>query len=157
MIIICSHCWAENRSEEVKCCNCGQPLDFNEGSYVSKLINALHHPLPEVASRSAWVLGELHEKRSLVALFEVIVNREDPLILEAAVEALGKIGDPSAIPILTNILKKSYLRVRVAAIEALANIGTDAAIKIICGHQYSKIKSVRDASQKALFNFKEKQ
>ena len=147
MIIICSHCWAENRSEAIVCRNCGQSLDINEESYVSKLINALNHPLPEVAARSAWVLGELHEKRSLEALFEVIANREDPLILEAAVEALGKIGDPSAIPILTKAVRKSYLRVRIATIEALANIGTDAAMKIINSYQSSKIKSIRDASQ----------
>jgi HEAT repeat protein len=44
--------------------------------------------------------------------------------LEAAVKALGQIGDPQAIPVLMNALKSTLLRQEAA--EALTHFGTEA-------------------------------
>jgi HEAT repeat protein len=53
---------------------------------------------------------------------------DEPLVREAAVQALGKIGDRSAVPSLTGLLTSTSIAVRLSAIKALENIGDPQAI-----------------------------
>ncbi|MDI6711551.1 MAG: HEAT repeat domain-containing protein, partial [Bacillota bacterium] len=97
-------------------------------TYAQKLIAALEHPDPAVRRRAAWLLGRRRETGAVEALLAAVAaNAGDPYLLETVVEALGLIGDPRALGTLTELLRSSYLPVRVRAARALGRLGGAAA------------------------------
>jgi len=77
---------------------------------------------PTVVETAAWALGELGEKAAaaVAALGRVATGHADPLCREAAVAALGAIGDPSGLaPILAATADRPAVRRR--AVIALAS------------------------------------
>ena len=56
------------------------------------------------------------------ALTRVVERTDDPYLAEAAVEALGDIGDPVARPVLERAAAHGPLRVRQAAVRALGQL-----------------------------------
>lgn len=72
---------------------------------------------------AAWILGERREQVAVPALMALLARSTEPGTLEFAVEALGKIGDPSAVPLLSLNAVRWPLRVRVRVVEALGHIG----------------------------------
>jgi len=53
---------------------------------------------PLVAETAAWALGERGEAGAVAALAAMATGHDDPLCREAAVAALGAIGDPAGLP-----------------------------------------------------------
>jgi HEAT repeat protein len=114
----CPSCWNEVGTE-VACPQCGADLrECGRESYEQKLIRALHHPEPTVPIRAATILGELGSRTAVEPLIEVADSCPDPYIQEAAVVALGRIGDARAIPCLTRLSRDGALRVRKMADQA---------------------------------------
>jgi HEAT repeat protein len=116
----CPECWNEIGDERV-CPKCR--ADFQhlaKESYEEKLIRALRHPEPTVPVRAAMILGELRSKAGVPALIESALNTKDPYLQEAAVQALGAIGNQEALPCLEHLRQKGALRVRAAAELAVA-------------------------------------
>jgi len=90
--------------------------------YVAKLIEALDNPEPMTPVRAAWILGELRAVEAAPELVSSTTRHSnDPEFLAAVAEALGKIADESAVPLLIKFAHSSYLKVRLSAVEALAN------------------------------------
>ncbi len=118
--------------------------------YVSKLIAALGHEEPETSVRAAWILGELREARAAGPLMRLVERSSDPYILGAAVEALGRIGDPQAASILTQVLGSSFLLVRQEAAEALGRLGGEEAERALAVALADPNVSVREAASRAL-------
>lgn len=115
----CPSCWSEVGTARV-CPHCGADLrDFAGESYAEKLVRALHHPEPTVPIRAAAILGKLGSQAAVEPLIELADSASDPYIQEAAVEALGKIGEPQAVPCLERLSREGPLRVRAAAKQAL--------------------------------------
>ncbi len=85
------------------------------------LVPTLSDVDPNVVETAAWACGE-HESRStavVARLIELATDAAEPLVREAAVAALGAIGDPSAIEaIITATSDKPAVRRR--AVLALA-------------------------------------
>jgi len=152
VIVFCMRCWAENAEDSQLCVKCGAPLDADDGTYVEKLANSLMHPIPSTAMRAAWVLGRRREKSAVEPLIKAIESRGEEGIMSSAVEALGEIGDPRAIPTLTKLLEGSYLKVRLKAIEALEKIGSDDAQRQIVKALNDPNLVIRRAAEKALKN-----
>lgn len=101
------------------------PADLSEPEiYVEKLIAALNHEEPMTRVRAAWILGQRHEMSALPALLDVAQRGGDPDLLAAVAGALGKIGDPSAIPALIRLARSSYLKARVEAVASLSHFDT---------------------------------
>ena len=114
----CPSCWSEVGTAVV-CPQCGADLhDLAGESYEQKLIRALRHPEPTVPIRAATILGELGSRTAVEPLIEVANSCPDPYIQEAAVVALGRIGDTRAIPCLTRLSRDGALRVRKMADQA---------------------------------------
>lgn len=129
MTSYCPSCWCEAGSASV-CPACGAEIQsLSQESYEEKLIRALHHPEPTVPVRTATILGELGSRAAVEPLIEVALSSGDPYIQEAAVVALGRIGDSKALPCLTRLSREGSLRVRIAAdqtiklLEGLPNAG----------------------------------
>jgi len=104
---------------------------MNDGTYVEKLVNSLGHPIPSTAVNAAWVLGRRREGSAVEPLIRVLETRDEPGVMASAAEALGEIGDPRAVPVLTRLLEGSYLEVRLKAVEALGKIGTAEALRCV--------------------------
>lgn len=124
MTFYCPKCWSEVAAEVASCPSCGALIQqvLAEQDYVDKLIAALKHPEPTTPIRAAWILGERKERRAVEPLSRLVHECRDPFIVEAAVEALGKIGDPRCVPALRIALAQGALRVREKARIALTQI-----------------------------------
>lgn len=83
---------------------------------------ALQHPEPTVPIRAATILGELRSQTAIQPLIEVALSVDDPYIQEAAVVALGRIGDIQATSCLDRLSRKGAVRVRAAADRGLKNL-----------------------------------
>ena len=88
----------------------------------------LHHPAREYA---AYILGELGDKEAVSKLIDVL-DFSDWSVLERVIEALGKLGDSTAIQPLTRFTqdgrdKTSISKVYQNAIVALGKLGSDIA------------------------------
>jgi HEAT repeat protein len=85
------------------------------------LLGLLADPEPMVVEVAAWALGELDppEAGAVEALVPLVTDHDDPLVREAAVAALGAIGDAGGLPaILRATTDKATVRRR--AVIALA-------------------------------------
>jgi HEAT repeat protein len=90
-----------------------------EQDYVQKLIAALDHPEPTTPVRVAWILGVRRETRALPRLTRLARESDDPYIVEAAVVALGRIGDPAGLEAIRFAAQRGAVRVREKAQCAL--------------------------------------
>jgi HEAT repeat protein len=121
-VYLCPSCWNEIRNEDV-CPECGVDLkELAQEGYEEKLIRALRHPEPTVPIRVAAILGKLRSRAAVEPLIEMALSSTDPYIQEAAVTALGTIGDARALPCLSQLSHEGALRVRIAAERAAKNL-----------------------------------
>ncbi|MGQ9680600.1 MAG: HEAT repeat domain-containing protein [Candidatus Bathyarchaeia archaeon] len=70
-------------------------------------------------------------------------------VISAAVEALGEIADPRAVPVFSRLIEHSYLEVRLKTVEALAKIRTNEAVKQLKKALDDPNTIVRRSAQKA--------
>ena|SRR5579859_536858 len=127
MTYFCPSCWSDVGTVSV-CPNCGADLrDFAGESYEQKLIRALRHPEPTAPIRAATILGELGSRAAVEPLMGIATSATDPYIQEAAVEALGRIGDDRALLCLDRLRQEGAVRVRAAAERALKTLGNRRA------------------------------
>lgn len=121
MIFYCPSCWRES-SECIRVCpHCKVDVErlTLEQDYVQKLIAALDHPEPQTPIRVAWILGVRRETRAVSHLSRLVQESEDPYIVEAAVEALGRIEDPAGLEAVRFASQHGGVRVREKARHAL--------------------------------------
>jgi HEAT repeat protein len=90
--------------------------------FAEKLIAALDHPEPETRARAALILGLRGEKRGIEPLIRVVREGKDASLMEAALEALGRLGEPRCRAVLETATIRGTLRVRLAARQALASL-----------------------------------
>jgi HEAT repeats len=118
----CPSCWHEVGAVGL-CPKCGADLrTFSGKSYEEKLILALSHPEPTVPVRAAAILAELGSLVSVESLINLASAATDPYIQEAAVEALGRMGDSRALTCLGRLSREGAVRVRAAAELAVRSI-----------------------------------
>lgn len=124
MTFFCTNCWAEVAESDVVCPQCGDDIAARQAraDYVDKLIAALRHPEPTTPIRAAWILGERRERAAVEPLGRLIRESPDPFLVASAIEALGKIGDPRAVPVLDAARRHPNAWVRQQAEQALAAI-----------------------------------
>ena len=90
------------------------------------LVPVLADPEPDVAEQGAWACGERQppEAGAVAALAALATGHDDALVREAAVAALGAIGDPAGLPaVLAATTDKPAVRRR--AVLALAPFDGD--------------------------------
>jgi HEAT repeat protein len=130
-VFYCVQCWRELPPGATICPACGADVErlSDERSYVQKLMAALSHPEPQTPVRAAWLLGQLRAAEAVPVLTRVVQESSDPYLVEAAVEALGRIGDPICRATLEWALHRGALRVRRAAEQALRRLDNGASEK----------------------------
>ncbi len=80
----------------------------------------LADPDPSVVEAAAWALGERADANAAVPLSAVAAGHDDPLCREAAVAALGAIGDPAGLPAILAAATGERPAIRRRAVIALA-------------------------------------
>jgi HEAT repeat protein len=114
-------------AEGHKCNRCGADLTAADTRpIVQKLCSALKHPEGETAVRAAWILGERRETQAVPELIRTAEGASDSFVVEAVVEALGKIDDPIAAACLKVAAEEGSARVRIAARKALRKLAGNA-------------------------------
>lgn len=104
------------------------------GGTVRPLLGLLHDLDVTVVEAAAWALGEMGDAtrrtRAVAALASVAVGHDDPLAREAAVAALGALGDPAGLPaVLVACRDRPAVRRRaVLALSPFAGPEVDAAL-----------------------------
>lgn len=131
MTFYCPNCWKEIDPNLQVCPYCGANQEaLSEEEYDEKLIRALHHPEPMTPIRAAYILGERRVTRAVDDLEKVIDENNDPYLVQAAIEALGKIGLTESETFLNNCLRPEHgILARKAAYEAIQQIHKQAASK----------------------------
>lgn len=121
----CPRCGAPVSACDRICRRCGHDIDreCEQAGHLAKLIRALRHPEPTTPIRAAWILGRIGIAEALPALINVAEHGPDVFIREAAIEALGHLGDPRAAPVLRALRREGSILIRKAAIRALATLG----------------------------------
>lgn len=97
------------------------------------LVPLLDDPEPLVVEAAAWALGEqaAADPRTLERLSQVAVGHDDPLAREAAVAALGAIGDDAGLPAILQATrdKPAVRRRAVLALAPFEGPEVDAALE----------------------------
>jgi HEAT repeat protein len=132
MTFFCPACWSEIESSDSLCPKCAADVRALDGqSFAGKLCAALRHPEPQTAVRAAWILGERREPSAVPDLIRVLQSTQDSFLAEAAAEALGKIGDPMALPALKNAARLGTVRVRNASAQAVECIRAQERMQLL--------------------------
>ena len=118
----CSNCWAENLIGATVCERCGTPLSETESiSYDQKLIQALHHPIPEMRDMAAILLAQRGNQHALPVLLSRLREESDIGTLSAIIQALAQLGDCEAVTSLAKRLAQPpALVVALTIVDALA-------------------------------------
>jgi HEAT repeat protein len=96
-----------------------------------RAIPALRTMAEHFPAQRVWAgygLAALGEAKGIELLAEVVGSEPRWTERRHAVEALGKIGDPRAVPVLAKALKDKHVNVRASAADALGKIGSPAAL-----------------------------
>jgi HEAT repeat protein len=112
------------------------------------LLPLLDDPDPTVVEVAAWACGErVPPEADVVAhLLPLVTDHDDPLVREAAVAALGAIGDPAGLPaILTATTDKPAVRRR--AVLALAPFEGDEVDEALERAAHDRDWQVRQAAE----------
>lgn len=109
-----------------------EPLDGDRGPHPLSLLPLLRDPVPEVVEMAAWASGERDPEPGLVdELSRLATGHDDALVREAAVAALGAVGDEAGLPaILAATEDKATVRRRaVIALAPFDGDDVDAALQ----------------------------
>ena len=112
------------------------------------LVPLLGDPVPEVVESAAWALGERAEADGDVVprLAAVAVGHADALCREAAVAALGALGDERGLPaILTATRDRPAVRRRaVIALAPFSGPEVDAALAVAAGDRDWQVRQAAE-------------
>ena len=96
---------------------------------VTPLMRLLRDPHPKVQTNAARALGAIGNSRATMALATMLADPVTRLpVRQAVTEALGRIGDPEAVPILLQATGETEPRVRKAAISSLGQLADPRAV-----------------------------
>ncbi len=96
-------------------------------------------------------LGELKDKQAVEALMEIAKGQDQDKVRRLyAADALGKIGDPRALPVLKAMYDEPDALVRLYSASALARFGLDSVFPVLIQALRDEDWKVREQAAKAL-------
>ena len=153
----CPFCWVEVSRDERTCLRCNRNLkDWDEKSYVEKLIHSLNHFDRSTVYRVCYILGKRRETVAVKPLIDLLNTTNDHFLMEEIVEALGKIGDERAVPYLINMLNNSSFLVRGKAATVLGYFDSKEEVTQALKRATSDISNyVRESARTSLYKLRE--
>ncbi len=117
---------------------------------VHELCRKLWDENANVAGSSAEALGEIGSKEAVPALIGAFENVEDARL--QAAEALGKLGDPSALEKLYEFMETDDPMVKFAVLEAIGNIGQKDSVPRLMSIVQSDDRTIAETALMAVIN-----
>jgi len=109
---------------------------------------------PSIKSQTALALANFKDEKKVIETLAKGIHDRELLTREASIQALGKTGDPRAIPYLIEILRDGSVAVRLGAVEALETIGGPLAVPPLqYVAEHDSVPLVRERAVAALKNF----
>ncbi len=107
------------------------------------LLGMLDDPDMEVRAKTCWAVGVLKVERAVKPLLRLLEKDGSERVQTQCLEALGRIGDPGAVPLIEKkavgrLFSKPSKEIRLAAYKALGAIGTPHARDLL-------LKATRDS------------
>jgi HEAT repeat protein len=102
---------------------------------------------PVAAVRTVASLGD---DQAVQPLIELLHEADDPEVRLSVIEALGSLGNPRAIPVLSNEARSADWRVRAKSVSALGEIGDSGANDLLADSMTDREWWVRRNSAAAL-------
>lgn len=116
-----------------------------------EIIRALHDPSPRVRRQAASSLASMGRSEEAVEALLHQLDEHPDLVEEETIEALGVLGDETAVPMLGSYLASPRARLGRAAAKALGKIGGPLAISALTrAAESTEDADVRRASLQAL-------
>lgn len=113
--------------------------NFGSDAVVQALLAALADPSPTVRRNAVDSLAELMAADAAPVLAEKLATETDAVVSRQIVDALGRLGDPVAVPALVAYLEARETEPPLNAIWALGNIGDPMALDVL-----SRLRSSED-------------
>ena len=92
------------------------------------LVARLATPVPE-STIYLDLAGQLREERAVPAITKLLTSTSDVRLLEAGLNALGEIAEPTAVNAITEFLYADIRPLVLAAVRSLGQIGTSTALQ----------------------------
>ena len=96
------------------------------------------------------LIAKVDDPRSVQVLMDALDNDDPENPVSAIVYALGELGDPVAIPLLTELLNDESGKIQVAALTALGMIGGEHVLDLLIDALQDKDSEVRQAALSSL-------
>lgn len=124
---------------------------------IPKLIQMLENGHGNIRKAAAEVLGNFRDERVSIALIKALtpkaIYKDDDYFLSIVAEALGKIGDPSAVPALIYTLDRDFMTLSSGgSARALGKIGGRNAIIALFIHKRTTYSYLARTVNEALKN-----
>jgi HEAT repeat protein len=126
MVILCPKCWSEIEATRVVCEKCGAMVDLYSRNYEGQLLAVLRESEAPRRAQICRILGCRGKNTAIPALVELL-HDPDVAVCEAAVRALGEIGDASAAVAVKPMLNSQNEDLRSAARYVLRTLTGTAA------------------------------
>lgn len=127
----CPRCWQIVDEKDKTCPHCGFSLEeFSNQEYHQKLLDALHHTIPERRLIAAQIIGNLKIQQAVPLLKQILANEtEDYYFLRAILIALAKIDHAERMAIIENATHHPSSLVRSFAQQILQKIKNNEPIE----------------------------
>ncbi|HYH80432.1 MAG TPA: HEAT repeat domain-containing protein [Longimicrobium sp.] len=128
---------------------------FGGEEAVQQLTIGLNDAEPSLRSAAALGLGLTKAPTAVAALMKRLGEETDQETAIEVIRALGRIGDPRAVPVLAerasggSLFSRTPLPIRVEAIRALGDIGGEGARAVLHRQMRDRHGAVREAALKA--------
>jgi HEAT repeat protein len=103
----------------------------NREEGVPYLLEALNSSSPSVVLFSIALLAQIGFVSAVEPLIQFCMGEPDPILYAAALDALGRLGDERALPILLQNLQNPHREMRLSAVRALGHLGAEKGIGIV--------------------------
>lgn len=91
----------------------------------------LNETCPSIKWNTALALGHFKNDTRVVEALIKALHYSDLMVREAAIQSLGKIGNPYAVAFIVPALKDKSFAIRRSAVEALSRIGSSEAVPFL--------------------------
>lgn len=106
MLVYCPTCWNSINSSPAICRNCGTRIDVYSHEYEHQLVSLLAHRHAERRAEICLALGSRGKRSAVPHLIEILTD-PSTMVRVAALRALEKIGDLSAMPAVKKIANEN--------------------------------------------------
>lgn len=122
---------------------------LSEGA-LEALLRGLEDSQPEVRSEAARALGAMGHGPAARSIAQALRKEVSPLVRSALIQALGRLGSATSLPILLDFLRRDTRGVQIEILNALSQFPNPNLVEHISPFRNAADLEVREAAERAL-------